>query len=84
MRALTSELNALGVQTIALDFFGRGHSSAAFTPHNNDFYVSQVADLLDALSVTEPVHFVALSMGGAVAVRCVATARSVAAQRRSL
>jgi pimeloyl-ACP methyl ester carboxylesterase len=70
MQPLVDALVERGLQTIAFDFLGRGHSSSLGLDraYTTDVYVQQVAGLLDALGLHEqPVHLVALSMGGAVA-----------------
>lgn len=70
MQPLVDALVARGLQTIAFDFLGRGHSGALDVgdAYTTEVYVQQVAGLLDAIGLgDEPVHIVALSMGGAVA-----------------
>lgn len=70
MQPLVDALVSRGLQTIAFDFLGRGHSGALGLDqaYTTEVYVQQVVGLLDALGLAEtPVHLVALSMGGAVA-----------------
>jgi pimeloyl-ACP methyl ester carboxylesterase len=48
------------------DLFGRGFSDRPDTNYNIDFFVRQLAELLDALRLTRPVTLLGLSMGGPI------------------
>jgi pimeloyl-ACP methyl ester carboxylesterase len=55
-----------GFRVLRYDLFGRGLSDRPRADYNIHLFVRQLKDLLDALKITEPVHLVGLSMGGAV------------------
>jgi pimeloyl-ACP methyl ester carboxylesterase len=58
-----------GFGCLRFDFYGRGLSDRIDGRYDLDFFVDQLRELLDALSIVESVNLVALSMGGAVAAR---------------
>ena len=62
-------LSTSGFRCLRFDFYGRGLSDRISGSYDLDFFVLQLTRLLDALSLHQPVHIVALSMGGAVAAR---------------
>lgn len=55
-----------GFRVLRFDLFGRGHSDRPRVRYDIHLFVRQLKELLDALDITEPIHFVGLSMGGAV------------------
>ena len=63
-------LNAAGYRTLVPDMFGYGYSSK---PTEGKFFMSDLATqfvgMLDGLGITEKVHLVGNSMGGAVCMR---------------
>jgi pimeloyl-ACP methyl ester carboxylesterase len=67
-------LTQAGFHTLRYDLFGRGFSDRPRARNNLDFFVRQLADLLDALRFAQRVNLVGLSMGGPIAsaftVRC--------------
>lgn len=60
-------LSQSGFHVLRYDLFGRGFSDRPHARYNLDFFVRQLADLLDALRFTRRVNLVGLSMGGPVA-----------------
>lgn len=60
-------LSQAGFRVLRYDLFGRGYSDRPRARYNLDFFVRQLADLLDALRFTRRVNLVGLSMGGLVA-----------------
>jgi len=61
-------LGQAGFQVLRYDLFGRGWSDRPAAAYDADFYVKQLADLLDALGFSGPVHLAGVSMGGPIAV----------------
>ena len=59
-------LSDAGYRVIVPDMFGHGYSERIGAAHTKEIYVEQVATLLDALKVTQPVHIVGSSMGGSI------------------
>lgn len=59
-------LNAAGFRTLRFDHYGRGWSDRPRTKYDIDFYDQMLVDLLDGLSINEPVGLVGLSMGGVI------------------
>lgn len=55
-----------GVRVLRYDYYGRGFSDRPDVPYDQAFYVRQLAELLDALRVTEPIDLVGLSLGGSI------------------
>lgn len=53
-------------RVLRYDLFGRGYSDRPDTRYNIDFFVKQLAGLLDALSLNRPVSLIGLSMGGPI------------------
>lgn len=60
-------LSNAGFHVLRYDHFGRGFSDRPRARYNLDFFVRQLADLLDALRFTRRVNLVGLSMGGPIA-----------------
>jgi pimeloyl-ACP methyl ester carboxylesterase len=56
-----------GYNTLTFDLYGRGWSVRPDLAYDRDTFVSQLAELLDALGVARKVNLVGLSMGGAIA-----------------
>ena len=59
-------LSAAGYRVIVPDMYGHGYSERISVTHTKEIYVEQIAELLDALQVSGPVHIVGSSMGGSV------------------
>lgn len=59
-------LSGAGFRTIRYDLFGRGFSDRPRLRYDKGFFVRQLADLMDALSI-QKADLVSLSMGGVVA-----------------
>lgn len=57
-----------GYRALRYDLFGRGYSDRPRIEYTKEMYVNQLYELLDRLNITDPVHIVGTSMGGAVAV----------------
>lgn len=55
-----------GFRVVRYDIYGRGLSERPDTIYNRDLFVEQLAELLGALGINEPVSLVGNSMGGAV------------------
>ena len=60
-------LTRSGFRVLRYDLFGRGFSDRPFVSYSLDFFVKQLADILDALHITVPVSLIGLSMGGPIA-----------------
>lgn len=60
-------LTQSGFHVLRYDLFGRGFSDRPHARNNLDFFVGQLADLLDALRFPRRVNLVGLSMGGPIA-----------------
>jgi pimeloyl-ACP methyl ester carboxylesterase len=60
-------LTQSGFHVLRYDLFGRGFSDRPNVDYNLDFFIQQLADLLDALRFTRPVNLIGLSMGGLIA-----------------
>lgn len=56
-----------GFQTIRYDLYGRGLSDRPKTIYDQELFTTQLRELLDVLSVKEPIHIIATSMGGVIA-----------------
>ncbi len=63
-------LSQSGFHVLRYDLFGRGYSDRPHARYHLDFFVRQLADLLDALRLTRRVNLVGLSMGGPIAAAC--------------
>ena len=59
-------LTGAGFRVLRYDYYGRGFSDRPDVPYNQDFYVRQLRELLDAVKITEPFHLVGLSFGGSI------------------
>jgi len=59
-------LTRSGFRVLRFDLFGRGHSDRPRVRYDIHLFVRQLNDLLDALNITQPIHLVGLSMGGAI------------------
>ncbi len=64
---LAAPLSAKGIEVIAYDMRGHGRSSRPDTGYRLSDFVTDLAELLDALDVPGPVHLVGNSYGGTVA-----------------
>lgn len=60
---------AAGLCTICPDLFGHGASARPAVRYDHALFVGQVTELLDALDISEPVHIVGHSLGGAIGAR---------------
>jgi pimeloyl-ACP methyl ester carboxylesterase len=59
-------LTSAGYRVLRYDFYGRGYSDRPDIAYTQDMYVRQLAELLDALDVKDPVVLAGLSFGGSV------------------
>ena len=59
-------LTDAGMRVLRYDYYGRGFSDRPDVPYDQEFYVRQLAELLDALRVTDPIDLVGLSLGGSI------------------
>ena len=59
-------LTEQGYRVLRYDLFGRGYSDRPKAKYDLDFFANQLRDLLDALTITEPVNLFGLSMGGPI------------------
>lgn len=59
-------LMSSGFRVLRYDLFGRGFSDRPYVDYNLDFFIQQLADLLDALRFMRPVNLIGLSMGGLI------------------
>ncbi|MGI3166705.1 alpha/beta fold hydrolase [Pseudooceanicola sp. 200-1SW] len=57
----------MGYRVLSYDLYGRGWSDRPPGAQDADFFLTQLVDLLEALSVAEPVTLFGYSMGGAIA-----------------
>ena len=55
-----------GLRVLRYDLYGRGLSDRPRVRYNANLFDRQLAELLDSQGVTEPIHVVGLSMGGAI------------------
>lgn len=62
-------LLSLGFRVLRYDLFGRGFSDRPFARYDNSLFVTQLADLLQALHIEKPVNLIGLSMGGVITAR---------------
>ncbi len=60
-------LSRSGFRVLRYDLFGRGLSDRPHTRYNIDIFDKQLADILDALRITQPINLIGLSMGGIIA-----------------
>jgi len=66
--AQVEALTAAGYRVLRYDMYGRGYSGRPEGNYSQAFFRKQLADLLDALKIKQPVDIVGVSMGGALAV----------------
>jgi pimeloyl-ACP methyl ester carboxylesterase len=59
-------LTEAGFRAIRYDYYGRGYSDRPDVPYTQALYVRQLAELLDALHVGQPIDLAGLSFGGSV------------------
>jgi pimeloyl-ACP methyl ester carboxylesterase len=59
-------LTEAGFRVLRYDYYGRGFSDRPDTAYTQSFYIRQLADLLEAVRLTEPIDLVGLSLGAAV------------------
>ena len=59
-------LTHAGFRVLRYDYYGRGYSDRPDIAYSQDLYVRQLAELLDAVHVTQPVDLTGLSYGGSV------------------
>ena len=59
-------LTGAGYRVLRYDYYGRGFSDRPDVPFTQDFYIRQLAELLDALHITDPIDLAGLSFGGSV------------------
>ena len=62
-----SFLTGAGLRVLRYDLFGRGFSDRPDTEYDMDLFVRQLADLLTALGIHQPVSLLGLSAGGPIA-----------------
>jgi pimeloyl-ACP methyl ester carboxylesterase len=55
-----------GFRVLRYDYYGRGYSDRPDIPYSQAMYVRQLAELLDALNITQPIDLAGLSYGGSV------------------
>lgn len=65
--AIVPGLNALGFRTLRYDLYGRGFSDLAPGDQDEDYFCTQLDELLAALRVTGRVSLMGYSMGGMIA-----------------
>jgi pimeloyl-ACP methyl ester carboxylesterase len=61
-----SALVGAGFRVLRYDYYGRGYSDRPDIPFTQDLYVRQLAELLDAVHITQPIDLAGLSFGGSV------------------
>jgi len=66
--AQAEALARAGYRVLRYDMYGRGYSDRPDGDYSQAFFRKQLADLLDALKIKQPVDLVGVSMGGALAV----------------
>lgn len=59
-------LAGAGFRVIAPDLLGYGYSDRPRMPYTRDFYVAQLAELLDGLDIEGPVQLIGASQGGGI------------------
>jgi pimeloyl-ACP methyl ester carboxylesterase len=55
-----------GFRVLRYDYYGRGFSDRPDVPYTQEFYVRQLAELLDSLQVTDSIDLTGLSLGGSI------------------
>lgn len=66
--AQVEPLTKAGYRVLRYDLYGRGYSDRPDGDYSQAFNRKQLADLLDALKITQPVDLIGVSMGGSLAV----------------
>jgi pimeloyl-ACP methyl ester carboxylesterase len=61
-----SALVGAGFRVLRYDYYGRGYSDRPDIPFTQELYVRQLAELLDAVHITQPIDLAGLSFGGSV------------------
>jgi len=61
-----SALTQAGFRVLRYDYYGRGYSDRPDIAYTQDLYVRQLAELLDAVHVAQPIDLAGLSYGGSV------------------
>ena len=56
-----------GFRVLRYDMYGKGKSACPVAKYDRNLFCSQLLDLLNSLGLTEPVHLVGFSFGGATA-----------------
>jgi pimeloyl-ACP methyl ester carboxylesterase len=64
--SLYQRLADSGFRVIRYDYYGRGWSDRPDARYDQDLYVRQLAGLLDALGVHQPINLAGLSFGGTI------------------
>src|SRR5215471_8666221 len=59
-------LTAAGFRVLRYDYYGRGYSDRPDVRYDEDLYVRQLDQLLDAVHIASPIDLAGLSMGAAV------------------
>jgi len=59
-------LTDAGLRVLRYDYYGRGYSDRPDVAYSQDLYVRQLAELLDAVHITDPIDLAGLSYGGSV------------------
>ena len=59
-------LTEAGFRVLRFDYYGRGYSDRPDIPYTQEMYVRQLAQLLDALQIAQPIDLAGLSYGGSV------------------
>lgn len=59
-------LTEAGFRVLRYDYYGRGFSDRPEVPYTQAFYVRQLAELLDAVHMREPIDLAGISFGGSV------------------
>ncbi len=60
-----------GYSTLRYDFYGRGFSDRPKLNYSSSAYAEQTIELLDSLGITEPIHLIGISLGGAISAEIV-------------
>src|SRR4051812_10876838 len=59
-------LTRAGFRVLRYDYYGRGYSDRPDVGYTQDLYVRQLAELLDAVHISQPIDLAGLSYGGSV------------------
>jgi pimeloyl-ACP methyl ester carboxylesterase len=59
-------LTAAGFRVLRYDYYGRGYSDRPAIPFNDEMYVRQLDELLDAAHIAQPVDLVGISFGASL------------------